>query len=181
MSCCGNVWRQLPHVGQELDDRMRKQAYNKDNRCQKTKKIAGKGDFSMRVAIVGSRSVTMDCYEEILPYIPRGASEIVSGNADGADQLAQYYAQQAHLPFKLFCPDYARFRKSAPLQRNIELIRYSDYVLALWDGKSRGTSHVIANCIQEYTPVHVLLIRDGKLVKTLFGQQDGHLLSPSFK
>ena len=47
----------------------------------------------MRVAIVGSRSVTMDCYPEILQYIPRGASEIVSGGAEGADELAQKYGK----------------------------------------------------------------------------------------
>ena len=133
----------------------------------------------MRVAIVGSRSVTMDCYPEILQYIPRGASEIVSGGAEGADELAQKYACHAHLPLKIFRPDYARFRKSAPLQRNIDLIRYSDYVLVLWDGKSRGAAHVIDNCIKEYTPVHVLIIRDGKLVQTLFGQKDGYLMSPT--
>lgn len=130
----------------------------------------------MRVAIVGSRSITMEAYPEILVHIPRGASEIVSGGAEGADQLAAEYARRAHLPMKIFAPDYRRFRKSAPLQRNLDLIRYSDYVLVLWDGKSRGAAHVIDNCIKEYKPVHVLLIRDGKLVQTLFGQDDGRLL-----
>ncbi|HIV67949.1 MAG TPA: DUF2493 domain-containing protein [Candidatus Butyricicoccus stercorigallinarum] len=135
----------------------------------------------MRVAIVGSRSITMDCFAEVLRYIPRGASEIVSGGAEGADALAQQYAQYAHLPLKVFPPDYARFRKSAPLQRNIEIVRYSDYVLVLWDGRSRGAAHVIDNCIREYTPVHVLIIRNGALVQTLFGQTDGHLIPPSAK
>ena len=131
----------------------------------------------MRIAIIGSRSITMEAYPFIQSYIPRGASEIVSGGAEGADQLAEAYARQKHLPLKLFLPDYARFRKSAPLQRNIEIVRYSDYVLVLWDGTSRGTAHVINACVQEYTPQHVLIIRNGKLVDTLFGQQaNGHLL-----
>ena len=131
----------------------------------------------MRVAIIGSRSITMDAYPVIQQYIPRGASEIVSGGAEGADQLAAAYAREKHLPLKLFLPDYTRFRKSAPLQRNMEIVRYSDYVLVLWDGTSRGTAHVINTCVQEYTPQHVLIIRNGKLVDTLFGQQaNGHLL-----
>ncbi len=130
----------------------------------------------MRVAIVGSRTISMDAYNEMLPYIPRGASEIVSGGAEGADQLAAEYARREQLPIKIFSPDYRRFRRQAPLQRNIELIRYSDYVLVLWDGKSRGAAHVIDNCIRAYTPVHVLLIREGKLVQTLFGQENGKLL-----
>lgn len=130
----------------------------------------------MRVAIVGSRSVAMDAYSDILSYIPRGASEIISGGAEGADEIAEEYARQNHLPLTVFRPEYKSYRKSAPLQRNLEIVRHSDYVLVLWDGKSRGTANIVANCIKEYTPVRVLLIRDGKLVQTLFGQKDGHLL-----
>lgn len=133
----------------------------------------------MRVAIIGSRSITMDAYGDMVRFIPRGASEIVSGGAEGADQLAEEYARRASLPLKIFRPDYTRGGKAAPLQRNIQIVRYSDYVLALWDGRSRGTAHVIHHCIQEYTPVHVLIIRDGKLAETLFGQEDGHLLCPA--
>ena len=33
--------------------------------------------------------------------------------------------------------------------------------------------------INPMAPVHVLIIRDGKLVQTLFGQKDGYLLSPT--
>ncbi len=129
----------------------------------------------MRVAIVGSRSVSMEAYPEIVPFVPKRAAVIVSGGADGADELARVYAQEHELALDIIRPNYARFRKSAPLLRNLEIVRRSDYVLVLWDGKSRGTAHVINTCIKEYTPVRVLLIRDGKLVQTLFGQQDGRL------
>lgn len=43
----------------------------------------------MRIAIVGSRSVTKDAYPILEAYIPRGVSEIVSGGASGADELAE--------------------------------------------------------------------------------------------
>lgn len=125
----------------------------------------------MRVAIVGSRSITMDAYPILDQFMPKGTSEIVSGGAKGADELAEEYARQNHLPIKIFRPNYDRYHKSAPLQRNLAIIRYSDFVLALWDGRSRGTANVITNCIWEYTHVHTLLIRDGVLVKTLFGQE----------
>lgn len=130
----------------------------------------------MRVAIIGSRSVSMDAYGYVLPYIPKNATEIVSGGAKGADQIAEEYAKQAHLPLKVFFPDYSAYRKRAPLQRNLDIVKYSDYVLVLWDGKSRGSANVIRLCLQEFTKVHVLLIREGKLVQTLFGQMDGWLI-----
>lgn len=135
----------------------------------------------MRVAIIGSRTITKDAYPILEQFMPKGTSEIISGGSDGADQLAEEYAQRNHLPIKIFRPDYKQYHKAAPLQRNLSIIRYSDFVLALWDGKSRGTAHVIHNCILEYTHVHVLLIRDGVLVQTLFGQQKtGKLIDSSF-
>ena len=48
----------------------------------------------MRIAIVGSRSVTKNAYPILEAYIPRGVSEIVSGGASGADELAEEYARR---------------------------------------------------------------------------------------
>jgi len=47
-----------------------------------------------------------------------------------------------------FLPNYKQFGRGAPLKRNIQIIQYSDIVLAFWDGVevSRGTKHVIDNC-----------------------------------
>jgi hypothetical protein len=40
-------------------------------------------------------------------------------------------------------PDYARFGKSAPLERNKEIAAQCDRMVAVWDGQSRGTKHAI--------------------------------------
>lgn len=123
----------------------------------------------MRVAIIGSRSVTLEMENDILRYLPRSTHEIVSGGATGADEIAQRIAQQLGIPMKIFQPNYQKFQRRAPLERNVDIVRYADYVLALWDGTSKGTAHAINTCIREYTPVRVLLCRDGKLAETLFG------------
>ena len=129
----------------------------------------------MRVAIVGSRSIPLEVYPQIVPFIPDNATEIISGCAAGADQIAELYASDQKLPLRTFRPDYKRYRKRAPLMRNREIVIASDYVLVLWDGTSRGSANVIQSCIQEYVPVRVLLIRDGRLIDTLFGQDTGRL------
>lgn len=97
----------------------------------------------MKVAIIGSRNLRIDNLEK---YLPDGTTEIVSGGAIGIDTCAREYALMKNLPLKEFLPDYVIFGKRAPLIRNIEIIKYSDIVLAFWDRKSRGTKFVIDNC-----------------------------------
>ena len=56
------------------------------------------------------------------------------------------------------------FGRQAPLQRNDAIVDYADFVLAIWDGRSRGTKYVIDRCRKTGTPVRVLLAdAQGKL------------------
>lgn len=97
----------------------------------------------MKVAIVGSRNLYVNDLEK---YLPERVSEIVSGGAKGIDKAAADYAISHNIKLKEFLPEYKRYGKSAPLKRNIEIIKYSDLVIAFWDGKSKGTKYVIDNC-----------------------------------
>ena len=117
----------------------------------------------MRVAIVGSRNIEYEnlqkkAYALLCRNIPSGATEIVSGGAVGIDTLAEIYARQNGLPIKVFKPDYARYGKRAPLVRNDEIIHYAQYVLAIWDGSSRGTAYTVASCIKDGIPVKVVTL-----------------------
>ena len=113
----------------------------------------------MRVAVIGSRTVDERFFGQLCLLMPRGATEIVSGGAKGADALGKRYAQENGLKYTEFAPDYARYQRRAPLMRNVEIAEYSDYVIALWDGKSRGTAHAINACIKSYTEVRVVICR----------------------
>ena len=97
----------------------------------------------MKVAVIGSRSLTIQNLEE---YLPQGVTEIVSGGAKGIDTCAREYARWAGLKLTEFLPDYQRYGRSAPLRRNLEIIRYADQVIAFWDGQSHGTRFVIEEC-----------------------------------
>lgn len=122
----------------------------------------------MKVAIIGSRNLSEKSYGMLCSIVPIGASEIISGGANGADELAERYAAEHHLRFTLFLPEYEKYGKSAPLLRNEQLVSYSDYVIALWDGNSRGTGNAIAACIKQYTPVRVFLCKNGNMLSSLF-------------
>lgn len=115
----------------------------------------------MKVAIVGSREVkksVKEIFDIIEKYLPRGCSEIVSGGARGVDTIAERFARENKIPFTCFRPDYDELGKLAPLARNDRIVSYSDYVLILWDGSSRGSAYVIKRCLSEEKPMKVINI-----------------------
>lgn len=109
----------------------------------------------MKTAIIGSRSLTV---ENLCEYIPCDTKEIVSGGARGIDECAEKYANEKGIKFTVFLPEYERFGKSAPLKRNRKIIDYSDLVIAFWDGKSKGTKHVIEECKKLNKKIKVYII-----------------------
>lgn len=94
----------------------------------------------MKTAVVGSRNLVFLSMEH---YIPPDTTVIISGGAKGVDTLAEEYAHKKGIPVKIFRPDYKQYGKRAPLIRNKEIVNACDRLIAIWDGKSRGTSFTI--------------------------------------
>lgn len=110
----------------------------------------------MKVAIVGSRSVDEKYYELLCSKVPKGTSRVISGGAKGADALAKMYAEENQLDYIEILPDYAKYGRAATIRRNEQIVSMADYVLVLWDGKSRGSSFVMKYCIETNKPLKVL-------------------------
>ena len=108
----------------------------------------------MKVAVIGSRGLAVANLEK---YLPPGTTEIVSGGAKGVDISAREYSAVHSIKLTEFLPEYEKYGRSAPLKRNISIIKYAELVLAFWDGKSRGTKFVIDNCKSMGVPVRVFL------------------------
>lgn len=68
---------------------------------------------------------------------------IISGGAKGADQLGERYAKEYNLNLVRLLPDWKGRGRVAGLERNTEIVAQADYVLAFWDGKSKGTRDTI--------------------------------------
>jgi hypothetical protein len=69
---------------------------------------------------------------------------IITGGAKGADTLAMDWAGFYWYLVKIYRPDYKKYPGSyAPLKRNEEMARNADMLIAFWDGKSKGTKHMI--------------------------------------
>ena len=99
-----------------------------------------------RVAVIGSRTAnpTARNYMKIVNFLTEcKATEVVTGGAKGADQLAENVAEELGMKLTIYYPDYKRWKRSAPHMRNDEILQHCDEVLAIWDGVSRGTASVI--------------------------------------
>ncbi len=112
----------------------------------------------MKVAVIGSRTANGVDVKFILGYIPPECTEIVSGGTQGIDSLAEGAAAALSLPFTCIKPNYERFGRLAPLQRNIEIIEACDLVLAFWDMRSPGTKFVISECLKREKPLKIIRI-----------------------
>ncbi len=110
----------------------------------------------MKIGIIGSRSAEARSFESVLENLPAGCSEIVSGGAAGIDQLAQQVAEQLQIKLTVFRPNYDHYGKRAPLERNLEIIQYADFILAFWDFQSAGTRFVITESIRLHKPVRII-------------------------
>ena len=84
----------------------------------------------MKLGIVGSR--TFGDYGMLLKQLEQytNLTEIVSGGAKGADQLAEQYARDNDIPVKIFYPDWDKHGRAAGPIRNQEICQYADQVIA---------------------------------------------------
>lgn len=98
----------------------------------------------MKTIIAGSRSITdYNILLQIMKEIDFNITEIVSGTAKGADSLGERYAIENNIPLKKFPADWNKWGKVAGRIRNGQMNMYSDALILLWDGKSRGSKHML--------------------------------------
>jgi hypothetical protein len=69
--------------------------------------------------------------------------EIVSGTCKGADKLGEQFAKFAGHSLKQFPASWDELGKAAGFIRNKEMAEYADAAIIFWDGKSKGTGHMI--------------------------------------
>lgn len=110
----------------------------------------------MKIALIGSRYLKVD----ISKYIPEGTDQIISGGAKGIDTLAETYADMIGISKQIIKPEYNKYGKAAPLKRNEIIVNVSDMVIAIWDGKSRGTKYVIDYAEKIGKPIEIYIISE---------------------
>lgn len=113
----------------------------------------------MKVIIAGGRNfndyiMLKSACDAILSGITE--IEIVSGTANGADTLGEIYANENGYMIHRFPANWQQFGKSAGYIRNGQMAKFSDILIAFWDGKSKGTKHMIDLALQENLKVKII-------------------------
>ena len=101
----------------------------------------------MKIIIAGGRNFTD--YQTLIKFCnlilqDQTEIEIVSGAYyKGADLLGEKYAQEKGYKLTQFPANWKRYGKAAGPKRNEQMANYADALIAFWDGKSKGTKHMI--------------------------------------
>ena len=81
---------------------------------------------------------------------------IISGTAKGADRLGERYAKDRGYRVERFPANWDRDGNKAGPLRNIEMAKHADALIAFWDGRSRGTRHMIDTALNGELAVRVV-------------------------
>lgn len=105
----------------------------------------------MKVIIAGSRDVpelVRSCKQAVLTFEHRYGriTSVVSGCARGADTVGELFAAMRKIPVDKYPADWSQYGKAAGCIRNTQMANDSGAVglIAIWDGKSPGTKHIIS-------------------------------------
>jgi len=100
----------------------------------------------MKIIIAGSRGFTdYELLTKKLNYYFQNIKgyEIISGMARGADALGALYAIDNEIPLIEMPANWDLHGNSAGYIRNIEMADIADALVVFWDGRSKGTYHMI--------------------------------------
>ena len=111
----------------------------------------------MKTIIAGSRDITdIREVEKAIKSSGFSISEVVCGGARGVDALGWKWAGgREGVRIILIVAQWDKFGKSAGYKRNEEMAEYADALIAVWDGKSKGTKHMIDIATRYGLPVFV--------------------------
>lgn len=114
----------------------------------------------MRVIVAGSRGITEKsvverALDDAWLWMGIRPTTILSGAARGVDQLGERVAAARNVPCTRYPAKWVSLGRMAGFARNIEMAQNADALVAVWDGKSPGTKHMVAEAHKRGLLVYV--------------------------
>tara|TARA_Y100001938_G_scaffold17570_1_gene21597 strand:+ start:848 stop:1282 length:435 start_codon:yes stop_codon:yes gene_type:complete len=127
-----------------------------------------------RVIIAGSRELPASpnlMLRDLTPRFDKLLSEkakhhqitVLSGTARGSDRIGEAYAKHRDFKIEQFPANWDLYGKSAGYRRNVQMADNADALIAIWDGKSKGTKHMIEIAEKKGLFIRVLMVQNPKL------------------
>lgn len=121
----------------------------------------------MNVTICGSRDIysadvgfILDILNSMFHFKEARQEDlhVITGGARGVDRWAKEWLDNNGIDNEVIPAEWERYGKRAGYIRNKEMVDKSDMVIAIWDGKSRGTKHTIDICKEQDKSLIVVVV-----------------------
>ena len=113
----------------------------------------------MITIIAGSRDFNdFNFIYEHLNNLPFEIDEVVTGCARGPDSIGKQWAVDSDVHVKEFPANWDKHGKRAGFLRNKEMAVYAEALILFWDGKSKGSKHMLDVALKEQLFVQVVEI-----------------------
>ena len=111
----------------------------------------------MTLALIGSRGFNnYNLLKSILYPNIDNITKIISGGANGADKLGEFFAKENNIDIHIFYPNWTKYGKRAGFIRNQYIIESCTHVIAFWDGESKGTKSSIDLAIKNNKKIKII-------------------------
>lgn len=122
--------------------------------------LENNSNIYLNLGVVGSRTFTdKDLIDAWLCRVHKDLGpfdKVITGDSQGADLIAEAWAKKKNIETKICYADWTTLGTNASFLRNISVIEHSDFVIAFWDGDSKGTAHAIRVTRMENKPLLVI-------------------------
>jgi hypothetical protein len=115
----------------------------------------------MRVIIAGSRTIKDgDLVAKAIKESKFKVSSVLCGGARGADILGKSWAEANKIQVDEHPANWTKYSNAAGIMRNIVMANNADALIAIWDGKSPGTRHMIDEAKKRNLKVYVKMLHE---------------------
>lgn len=122
----------------------------------------------MRVIIAGSRGI--EDYEQVVLAVNASGWKpdvVLSGAAAGVDQLGVRWALRHGVKVESYPAEWDKWGKSAGFKRNLLMASKAHALIAVWDGESNGTRHMIRVADDNLLLTYIHCIREPRRISTM--------------
>jgi len=109
----------------------------------------------MNVIIAGSREFTdTEKIESVLRET--NITKLICGMCRGPDKIAFDYCKKNKIEVEMMPALWEEYGRSAGPIRNKDMAKQADYLIAFWNGKSRGTKNMIEEMKKLNKPIKIV-------------------------